>query len=168
ITALAPSASACCSMRSKASLRVCSQSLLKSEMLPPTMVCKLAPMVPTMERERTTIPRTTPRLRFTRKPGSSHAVVTNSCGTMSSPFCRTPCVGRTPRSARGPPGPPFSFLPCSRFPPPPIDLDHRRVFNDDGLFQRIHNAEPRGAIDGGLRGGASHCNYPWLVKEEFG
>src|ERR1035437_2784536 len=69
-------------MRSKASLRVCSQSLLKSEMLPPTMVCKLAPMVPTMERERTTIPRTTPRLRFTRKPGSSNAVVTYSCGTM--------------------------------------------------------------------------------------
>src|ERR1039458_10888199 len=33
---------------------------------------------------------------------------------------------------------------------------------------RSHNAEPRGAIDGGLRGGASHCNYPWLVKEEFG
>src|ERR1017187_2872590 len=88
-------------MRSKASLRVCSQSLLKSEMLPPTMVCKLAPMVPTMERERTTIPRTTPRLRFTRKPGSSNAVVTNSCGTMSSPFCRTPFVGRTPPGADG-------------------------------------------------------------------
>src|ERR1039458_5886915 len=119
-------------MRSKASLRVCSQSLLKSEMLPPTMVCKLAPMVPTMERERTTIPRTTPRLRFTRKPGSSNAVVTNSCGTMSSPFCRTPFVGRTPLA--------------------PIDLDHRRVFNDDGPFQRIYDAEPRGAIDGGLRG----------------
>src|SRR5664280_1201387 len=148
MTALAPSASACCSMRSKASLRVCSQSSMTSEMLPPTMVCKLAPRVPTMERERTTIPRTTPRLRFTRKPGSSNAVVTNSCGTMSSPFCRTPCVGRTPLA--------------------PIDLDHRRVFNDDGLFQRIHNAEARGAIDGGLRGGASHGNYPRLVQEEFG
>src|SRR5215472_1877354 len=73
-------------MSSNASLRVCSQRLVNSEMLPPTMVCRLAPIVPTMERERTTIPRTTPRLRLTRKPGNSNAVVTYSCGTMPASY----------------------------------------------------------------------------------
>src|ERR1035441_8399194 len=85
MTALAPSAPACLSISSKASLRVCSQRLLNSEILPPIMVCKPAPMVPTMERERTTMPRTTPRLRVTRQPGSSKAVVTFSWGTMRAP-----------------------------------------------------------------------------------
>src|SRR5579871_6897585 len=55
-------------------------------MFPPTMVCNPAPIVPTMERERTTIPRTIPRLRFTRKPGNSNAVVTFSCGTMPASY----------------------------------------------------------------------------------
>src|ERR1039457_5620993 len=49
-----------------------------------------------------------------------------------------------------------------------INFNHRRVLNDDGLFQRIHNAEPGRAIDSGLRGGAPHGNYPRLVQEEFG
>ena len=31
-------------------------------MLPPTIVCKLAPIVPKIERERTTMPRTSPRV----------------------------------------------------------------------------------------------------------
>src|SRR5450432_389032 len=84
MTALAPICPACWIMSSKASWRVRSHRLLKSEMLPPTMVCRLAPKVPTMERERTTMPRTTPRLRFTRKPYSSNAVVTFSWGTTSA------------------------------------------------------------------------------------
>src|SRR5262245_3379572 len=51
-------------------------------MLPPTSVCSDAPSVPTMLRERTTIPRTRPMLRTMRQPGSSNAVVT-SLGLMA-------------------------------------------------------------------------------------
>src|SRR5262245_19634412 len=51
-------------------------------MLPPTNVCSDAPMVPTMLRDRTTIPRTRPMLRTMRQPGSSNAVVT-SLGLMA-------------------------------------------------------------------------------------
>src|ERR1700676_192215 len=47
-------------------------------MLPPNRVCKLAPIDPTILRERTTIPRTMPRFCTTRWPGSSKAVVTLS------------------------------------------------------------------------------------------
>src|SRR5690349_6445269 len=50
------------------------------------MVCNPAPMVPTIERDRTTIPRTTPRFRLIRNPGSSNAVVTYSCGTMPASY----------------------------------------------------------------------------------
>src|SRR5215510_6813622 len=46
-------------------------------MLPPTSVCSDAPSVPTMLRERTTMPRTRPMLRTMRQPGSSKAVVTS-------------------------------------------------------------------------------------------
>src|SRR5262245_14710770 len=46
-------------------------------MLPPTSVCSDAPSVPTMLRERTTMPRTRPMLRTMRQPGSSNAVVTS-------------------------------------------------------------------------------------------
>jgi len=45
-------------------------------MLPPTSVCNPAPIVPKIERERTTIPRTTPSVRVTRNPSSSNCVVT--------------------------------------------------------------------------------------------
>src|SRR5579864_2777748 len=51
-TALA-SCPACCSIRSSASWRVLSQRLVSKVILPPTNVCKLAPMVPKIERERT-------------------------------------------------------------------------------------------------------------------
>ena len=47
-------------------------------MLPPKIVCNDAPIVPTMLRDRTTIPRTTPRFSMTSNPGSSKAVVTRS------------------------------------------------------------------------------------------
>src|SRR5579885_2821275 len=86
MTALAPSSEACSIIRSKASARVCSQSFVNSEMLPPTIVCNPAPIVPNSERERTTIPRTTPRFCLIRYPGSSNAVVTFSCGTMHFSF----------------------------------------------------------------------------------
>src|SRR6476619_516333 len=46
-------------------------------MLPPTSVCSDAPIVPTMLRERTTMPRTRPMFRTMRHPGSSKAVVTS-------------------------------------------------------------------------------------------
>src|SRR5215510_6690079 len=46
-------------------------------MLPPISVCSDAPSVPTMLRERTTMPRTRPILRTMRQPGSSKAVVTS-------------------------------------------------------------------------------------------
>src|SRR6266513_745045 len=45
-------------------------------MLPPNSDCRPPKRFPTMERERTVIPRTTPRLRTTLKPGSVRAVVT--------------------------------------------------------------------------------------------
>ena len=43
----------------KASWRVFSQSWVRMVMLPPTMVCRPAPRVAKMLRERTTMPRTT-------------------------------------------------------------------------------------------------------------
>src|SRR6266850_2933882 len=46
-------------------------------MLPPSKVCRDAPMLPTMLRDRTTIPRTTPRFLTMRCPGSSKADVTS-------------------------------------------------------------------------------------------
>src|SRR5262249_43216618 len=45
-------------------------------MLPPKSVCNPAPILPTMLRDRTTIPRTIPRFRRIRCPGNSRAVVT--------------------------------------------------------------------------------------------
>src|SRR5262245_8122076 len=50
-------------------------------MLPPTIVCSAAPRLPMMLRERTTMPRTMPRLRTMRWPGKSNAVVTNDGST---------------------------------------------------------------------------------------
>src|ERR1035437_10059943 len=50
----------------------------------------------------------------------------------------------------------------------PINLDHRRVFHHDALFQRIYNPEPRRPVDGGLRRGAPHGNYPRLVPKKVG
>src|SRR5450759_701052 len=50
----------------------------------------------------------------------------------------------------------------------PINLDHRRVFHHDALFQRIYDPEPRRPVDGGLRRGAPHGHYPRLVKKELG
>src|SRR5204863_7917122 len=56
-------------------LRVRSASSVKSEILPPNIVCKLAPTVPKTDRDRTTTPRTTPRLSTNRNPGTSNPVV---------------------------------------------------------------------------------------------
>src|SRR6476661_1474986 len=47
-------------MISKASSRACSHSVVSIEMWPPNTVCSLARVVPTIERERTVTPRTTP------------------------------------------------------------------------------------------------------------
>src|SRR5687767_2719082 len=75
MTAFAPSSSAWRSIRAKASARVVSQSSSKSVMLPPTIVWSAPPIVPTIERDRTVIPRTTPRDRVTRKPSRAGLVV---------------------------------------------------------------------------------------------
>src|SRR4051812_45967851 len=45
-------------------------------MLPPKIVCSPAKNEPTMERERTTMPRTTPKFCAMSQPGNSSAVVT--------------------------------------------------------------------------------------------
>src|SRR6185312_3169333 len=74
ITALAPSCSACCSIRLKDSSLVLSQRSLRSVMFPPTSVCSPAPMVPNTDLERTIIPRTTPSVRETRYPSRSKEV----------------------------------------------------------------------------------------------
>ena len=77
--ALAPSCAACSAMRWKAWARVSSQRLVKSVMSPPTMVCKLAPSVPKIERERTMMPRTIPMFRsmaiaIQREGGGHHGI----------------------------------------------------------------------------------------------
>src|SRR5262245_12878206 len=61
-------------------------------MLPPTSVWNAAPMLPRMLRERTTMPRTTPRFRVTAWPGSSNAVVTifGSTADMSTSWALRP------------------------------------------------------------------------------
>src|SRR5205809_5595184 len=74
--AFAPRSAAWASMRAKASSRVFSHSPVKSVMSPPTSVCSVPPSVPNKLRERTTMPRTTPRFRTIRWPGNSRAVVT--------------------------------------------------------------------------------------------
>src|SRR5579863_9291391 len=69
---------------SKACSRVFSHSSVSRLMFPPTMVCRLAPRVPKIERERTIMPRTRPRLWVMRKPSRVNAVVTKSwviCGS---------------------------------------------------------------------------------------
>src|SRR5258705_722941 len=63
-------------MKANASARDFSQSSVRSEMFPPVIVWNVAPRVPSMERERTVTPRTTPRLVTMRWGGSSNAVVT--------------------------------------------------------------------------------------------
>src|SRR5437588_3898757 len=75
MTALAPTCCACCRQRSRACSRVFSQRSVRIVMLPPTSVCKPAPMVPKIERERTMMPRTTPNVFTIRYPSSSNAVV---------------------------------------------------------------------------------------------
>jgi hypothetical protein len=53
-------------MISKASLRVVSQRFVQAVMLPPTIELTSAPMLTKRLRERTTMPRTTPRFWRTR------------------------------------------------------------------------------------------------------
>src|SRR5208282_4371076 len=48
-------------------------------MFPPKIAWMPAPKFPMMERERTMMPRTTPKDFVTRKPGSSNVVVVNGC-----------------------------------------------------------------------------------------
>src|SRR5271170_1529131 len=74
--AFAPCCSAWSIISAKASLRVFSHRLVRIVMLPPTSVCRLAPRVPKTDRERTMMPRTTPRFLTILYPGSSSAVVT--------------------------------------------------------------------------------------------
>src|SRR6516165_12170361 len=134
--ASAPRSEACWIIRSKASERVRPHNLVNSEMLPPTRVCSPAPIVPTIERDLTTIPRTTPRLRLTRKPGNSNAVVTHSEGTM--------------------PG-----------SDPPVDLDDRRVLDDDGLFEPISDSITSRPIHGALGAVSAHHGRPFLPEEQI-
>src|ERR1700675_123640 len=75
--ALAPAAAACSSMSWKASSRARSHSSVYSVILPPKSVWIVAPMLATTLRERTVMPRTTPRLEATRYPSNVKAVVTH-------------------------------------------------------------------------------------------
>src|ERR1035441_7677126 len=62
-------------------------------------------------------------------------------------------------------------LGCTRrslMPLASIDLDYGRVFDYDALFQRVYDSEARRSIDGGLRRGGPHGDYPRLVQKEFG
>src|SRR3989442_607484 len=60
---------------SNASARVFSQSSVKMVMFPPARDWRDPARVPMMERDRTVIPRTTPRDRVTRKPSRVKVVV---------------------------------------------------------------------------------------------
>jgi hypothetical protein len=75
MTALAPACRACSSIIAKASPRVFSHNSVKRVILPPARVCRAPPMVPKIDRERTVMPRTTPRLFTTWWPTISKAVV---------------------------------------------------------------------------------------------
>src|ERR1700730_3982073 len=81
-TALAPCSMACCNISSNASSRVFSHRLVRIVMLPPTIVCNAAPRFPSTLRERTIIPRTTPKFLTMRYPGSSRAEVTMLASTL--------------------------------------------------------------------------------------
>src|SRR5262252_6849161 len=85
MTAFAPICSACRTIRSNASWRACSHISVHSVMLPPKRLWIPAPIVPTIDRERTTMPRTMPRLRRTRKPGRSWAEVVNARSSTFEP-----------------------------------------------------------------------------------
>src|SRR5262249_43513834 len=60
-------------------------------MFPPPSCWKAAPMLPTTLRERTVMPRTTPRFRTIRAPSMLNAVVTH-WGSMVACFCASCCM----------------------------------------------------------------------------
>src|ERR1051325_11110759 len=64
----------------KASARACSHIDVRSVMSPPKNCWNFTPMLPTTERDRTVMPRTTPRVRVTRNPSSEFAVVVRKSG----------------------------------------------------------------------------------------
>src|SRR6476619_8013918 len=70
-------------------------------MFPPTSDCSPAPLVPTMLRERTMMPRTRPRFLMMRWFGSSNAVGTSlGSSAMSSPPCALYPINRNDVSYR--------------------------------------------------------------------
>src|SRR5437588_8805530 len=90
-TALAPSSCACRSASSNASARVFSHNSVRRVMLPPTIVCNDAPIVPRTDRERTVTPRTTPSVLTVRHPSIVNAVDVIECsiaGFIASPRSR--------------------------------------------------------------------------------
>src|SRR5207249_10511304 len=84
-TAFAPSCWACSSMRSNASSRVFSHNSVSNVMLPPTSVCSEAPMVPSTDRDRTVMPRTTPSDLVVRYPSIVSVVVVIPCSIATCP-----------------------------------------------------------------------------------
>src|SRR5215471_15062935 len=84
-TALPPASCACCAIRSNASRRACSQSSVQSVMFPPNRLCSPAPIVPTIDRDRTVIPRTIPMFLTIRYPASSLAEVMKLFGITEAP-----------------------------------------------------------------------------------
>src|SRR5215475_6449200 len=79
ITALAPSCPAWVNIWLNASSLARSQSDVYKEIFPPNRLCKPAPIFPTIDRDRTMMPRTTPRDFTTRYPVSSKQVVVRGC-----------------------------------------------------------------------------------------
>jgi hypothetical protein len=55
-------------------------------MFPPKKLWMLAPKLPTTDRDRTTIPRTTPKFFIVRYPATSNAVVVKGCVVFISPL----------------------------------------------------------------------------------
>src|SRR5262245_56973523 len=70
----------------KASCRACSHSSVQSVMLPPRRLWSPAPIVPTIDRDLTVIPRTIPMFLAIRYPGSSLAEVMKLFGINESSF----------------------------------------------------------------------------------
>src|SRR5712692_7147738 len=91
ITAFAPCSAACCNKSSNASSRVFSQRFVRRVILPPMIVCRVAPRVPMTLRDLTIIPLTIPKFLTIRYPGNSVALVTIEKSTrfIFAPPCKT-------------------------------------------------------------------------------
>jgi len=85
--------------------------------------------LPTIERERTVMPRTTPRLRVMRKPGSSKVVVTSESSKRASEVVGLPLLRGSAMAAS------VSL--------PSVESSRARLAVQQSSMARLHNATAR-------------------------